>query len=324
MKLVYLDWNIFNKLEHITNLPAEEQAPYQQLDKLILDGEVTVPYSNAHINDLYRGYVKDKTFTPGHLANISRLTKDLCITQYWGEKDVRWHHRDPAGFLDQIIEESPPTSFRSLMKTEDFPEVNALVDERNRRLENTPLPEKFSESYKTAPIFATIFPRCKTAPNFLSLMEDIFDLSYKMKTDFNLYKSLRKFITTAQQKFPQLAESTGPMVKGIDGPKHLTWNEAWEKAKPTFKPSPNPSYDKVVDLFTTTDLKGYRQDERFANLIDDALHAFYASHCDYFLTIDKRCADKARKVFETLKIPTEVREAPQFLADLDKVCDSKK
>jgi len=317
MKIPYLDWNIFNKLEHLSTLSPEEQPAYQQLDKLILDGEISVPYSNAHINDLYRGYVKDKSFTPGHLANISRLTKDLCLTQYWGEKDVRWHHREPAGFLDQIIEGRPPTSFRSLMKTEDLPEVNALVDERNRRLENTPLPEKFSEAYKTDPIFSAIFPKSKAAPNYLSLMEDIFDLSFAMKTDYTLYKSLRKFITTAQQKYPQLAKTTGPMIQDIDGPKYLAWDEAWEKTKPNFKPSSNPSYDKVVDLFTTTDLKGYRQDERFANLIDDALHAFYASHCEYFLTIDKRCADKARKVFETLKLPTKVMEVPQFLADLD-------
>ena len=318
MKFVYLDWNIFNKLEHLSTLSPDEQPAYQQLEKLILDGEISVPYSNAHINDLYRGYVKDKSYTPGHLANISRLTKDLCLTQYWGEKDVRWHHREPAGFLDQIIEESPPSDFRSLMKTEDFPEVNALVDARNRLLENTPLPDTFLELYKFDPLYNTIFPRCKTAPNLLSLMEDIFYLSYTMKTDYTLYKSLRKFITTTQQKYPQLAKTTRPLIESSDGPKYLTWDDARGKAKPNFKPFSNPSYDKVVDLFTTTDLKGYRQDERFANLIDDALHTFYASHCEYFLTIDKRCADKARKVFETLKLPTEIMEVPQFITDLDK------
>ncbi|WP_235526197.1 hypothetical protein, partial [Pedobacter sp. Leaf216] len=97
-------------------------------------------------------------------------------------------------------------------------------------------------------------------------------------------------------------------------PKYLTWDELWEHASPKFKDSANLDYDKIMKLFTTTDLKGYRQDERFANMIDDALHCFYAAHCDYFITIDKRCADKARLVYEKLGISTAVYSPDQFYA----------
>jgi len=44
MKPIYLDWNIFNKLERVSTLSPDEQPAYQQLEKLILDGEISIPH----------------------------------------------------------------------------------------------------------------------------------------------------------------------------------------------------------------------------------------------------------------------------------------
>ena len=317
MKVIYLDWNIFNKLEHLSRLPIEEQPPYRQLEQMALGGRVTAPYSNAHINDLYRGYVKDPAFTPGHLSNISRLTQNLCVTQYWRENAVKWHYRDPADFLGQILEERPPTSFGSLMRSEDFPEVNALLDARGRLLESMPLPAKFTEAYDLDPIFTLMFPRCRTAPSYFSLFEDILSFSNALRTDYALYKSFRKYLASVRQQFPQLGQTQNTLLQDVEAPKCLTLDGLWDEARPKFRPSANPAYDEVVNLFTTTNLKGYRQDERFANLIDDALHTFYAAHCEYFITLDRRCADKARTVYKTLDISTKVMEVPEFVKTID-------
>ena len=150
----------------------------------------------------------------------------------------------------------------------------------------------------------------------LALCEDILSFSMLIKTDYALYKNFRKYLTGAQQKFPTLANINKATQQISSRPASLTWDELWEKAMPAFKPAPNQAYDRIVHLFTTTDLKGYRADERFANLIDDALHSFYAAHCGYFITLDKRCADKAQKVYETLKIPTQVLDPQEFMKHL--------
>lgn len=109
------------------------------------------------------------------------------------------------------------------------------------------------------------------------------------------------------------------MQKNIIGiPKFLTWDELWKMADPGYKESSNPVYDKIMNLFTTTDLKGYRQDEKFANLIDDALHCFYGAHCHYFVTLDGRCYDKAKIVYEKLKITTLVLKPEELVIELSK------
>jgi hypothetical protein len=115
-----------------------------------------------------------------------------------------------------------------------------------------------------------------------------------------------KFLTGLQDK-----------ISGM--PKYLSWNEMWEKAIPDFKPDVCPEYDRVLTLFTTTDIRGYRQDDKFSNLIDDALHCYYGSHCDYFVTLDKKCFDKAKKVYSLLNLRTGVITP----ADLLKLKNSK-
>ena len=94
MQFVYLDWNIFNKLEKIQELDAAEQAIYGQIDTAINNGSIVVPYSNAHISDLYRGFIKNPFYTPGHLSNIRKLTHNLCLTQYWDLTTIKINERN--------------------------------------------------------------------------------------------------------------------------------------------------------------------------------------------------------------------------------------
>ncbi|WP_036385060.1 hypothetical protein [Muricauda sp. MAR_2010_75] len=67
---VYFDLNIFDRIEKKCNLPEQEKIIYSELESLIVEEQITVPYSNAHLNDLFRGYQKNPNFIEGHLKNI--------------------------------------------------------------------------------------------------------------------------------------------------------------------------------------------------------------------------------------------------------------
>jgi hypothetical protein len=107
--------------------------------------------------------------------------------------------------------------------------------------------------------------------------------------------------------------------KIIGNPKYLTWESLVDNShEQVMTVSPNADYDRIMSLFTKTDLKGYSSDERFANMIDDGLHCFYVAHCDYFVTIDRRCSDKSKRVYKTLKISTEVMNPDEFINNISK------
>lgn len=317
--IVYLDWNIFNKLEH---LDADAPNVYSMVDEMITSGQFSAPFSNAHINDLYRGYCKDQQYTKGHLDNIRRLTAGLCITQYWGEKKAKWHLRDPEEFLNATIEDNDgiSPSFAELLVVDDDPVLSLLKETQLDLLKLQPVAPAFAKIYATNPIFYSMYPRTKNEMNMLALCEDIYSFSFKIKHDFTLYKQFRKFLNETRLKFPEYAKLINETEQKVtDPPKYLSWDSMWEtlELSTKSKTSHNPDYDKIVSLFTTTDLKGYRQDERFANLIDDALHCYYAGHCDYFITLDKRCYDKAKLVFDKLEITTKVFLPDEFVASIN-------
>jgi len=150
--------------------------------------------------------------------------------------------------------------------------------------------------------------------NHLALCEDLFQFSSRIKTDYVLYRNFQKFLIQLRVKMPQYQKLLLKNQQIIGKPEYLSWEKLVDKSiNQTKITSPNASYDQILNLFTTTDLKGYSPDERFANMIDDALHTFYAAHCNYFITIDKRCTDKAKMVYQKLKINCEVITPQEFL-----------
>lgn len=76
--------------------------------------------------------------------------------------------------------------------------------------------------------------------------------------------------------------------------------------------SENNVYSKIIETFYKYDLQGYKTDSNFNDMFDDALHTFYASHCDFFITNDDRCKYKAEKTFDKLKIKTIVIKANEY------------
>ena len=318
--LAYLDWNVFNKIEKIEELTVPEREVYVAIKENIISGKIGVPYSNAHISDLARGYLKNPAYTDDHLHTINLLTAQLCIVQYWGEQKVRWHYRNPQEFLDSTLEESDITakSFSDLLYMDGEPLLNSLWDIQKQLLRMMPVDASFQEIYKVDAIFKSIFPRTKTEMNRLALCEDIFDFSSRIKTDYVLYRHFQKFLTQLRMKLPQYQKLySNAQQKVIGKPEYLSWDKMVDRAMADSKyKSRNGAYDKIFNLFTTIDLKGYSSDERFANLIDDALHCFYAAHCDYFVTIDRRCSDKAKKVFEQLKLDSKVVTPSEFITSI--------
>jgi hypothetical protein len=204
-------------------------------------------------------------------------------------------------------------SFSELLYTEDEPLLNTAWELRKTVLRFQAVPDAFKEIYKADHVFNQIFHRTKTEMNMLALCEDFYQFSNRIKTDYVLYKNFQKFLAQIRIKFPQYQKLLNDAQKNLGRPEYLNWDQLVDHSAVQFKgTSPNAAYDRIMNLFTTTDLKGYSPDERFANMIDDALHCFYAAHCNFFITIDRRCSDKSKKVFEKLKLTCSVLTPKEF------------
>jgi len=312
LNYVYLDWNVFDRIEKAGNLPPSDREIFKQIESLITSNSIITPYSNAHINDLIRGYNNNPTFIPKHLETLKRLTNNLCIVQYWGHNLTTWHIRDVKDFFYLALEDVETTakSFKDLINWDQTGLSISMFDS----LRSTPVPSHFKDIYRAHPIFSAMFPRTKTEMNLLAMCEDLFEFYQTAKKDYSLFKSLRTFVNQSRAKLKKQENMFTEIDKLTSGiPTHLNFDAAWEQYSPKTKTSDNPVYQKITDTYYKIDFKGFKSDEKFSNLIDDSLHVFYGAHCDFFVTIDDKCLYKAIQTYTQLKIKTKALKPKEYL-----------
>lgn len=312
--LVYLDWNVFDRLEKKDRLKTEqERILYTTLMKILKREDVNTPYSNAHLRDLLRGFKKNPKFIDGHLNILHEVTNNLCLCQYWKTKNSTWHYRSVYEFFDLLKNEKEleEENFEDLIKFD----TQGKWELMKQVLKDKPVPKEFKSIYSQDPIFKIMYPRTKDEMNHLALSSDLYNFSILMMKDYSLYRSLKTFLGKARikvQKNPELMKSFKSVTK--EAPDYLkidsildsfTKNQKLEKDK--------PYYNKILDTFLRYDLKGYKTDNFFLNMVDDGLHTFYTAHCDYFITNDDKCQYKAIKTYDKLKIKTKVFTATEFI-----------
>lgn len=305
--IVYLDLNVFDRIEKKDKLNEVENKIYTKIENMILNKEITVPYSNAHLNDLFRGFQKNPNYIKGHLNNIEKLSNNLCICQYWGRKETTWHYREIGEFFDDKKKdwEFEPETFEELFDENPIMEVTANM---YKLIE---LPKNWKLGYQKEPLFGIMYPKSKTENNMYALMVDIYNFQHRLKTDYSLYKTFKSHLIRSMNKLQNNKEMLKSMRMNFkDLPKHLDIFEISNLVE--IKGKDNSNYSKIIETFYKYDLKGYKTDGSYNNMFDDALHTFYASHCDVFVTNDERCKYKAEKTYERLNINTIVITASEY------------
>ena len=78
-------------------------------------------------------------------------------------------------------------------------------------------------------------------------------------------------------------------------------------------------FDWFITRYNTLDLVGYKSDKKsiIPNIVTDAFHAYYAAHCDVFLSEDKRLKNKASVVYKEFGIKTLIFSEKEFCSLID-------
>ena len=334
--LVYLDWDVFDRIEKIVQLDNQKRAIFQRIEQLILDKHIVTPYSNAHINDLLRGYSKYPRYIGGHLEILKKLTQNLCIIQYWNRENVTWHYRDVEDFFYLAIEvQGDEANSLSEILTFDLDELEPSMEEQDsemkalaekarqganefRELFQSPkeamlIPEELKEICERTPLFDGIFHKAKKEMNLPALCEDIFEFSKNIQKEDPLYRETRSIIRQGKSDFKRHPEKFNKIdTNPTRTSKDLLFERSLEKYAPKTTIGKNPDYQEFIETYCNLDLRGHKSDGRFSNMIDDALHSFYGIHCDYFITLDDKCSYKAKEVYKILGKKTVVMAPEEF------------
>ena len=319
--IIYLDWNVINRIEKRLELEEPESNNYKKLLVFLLTSTAIVPYSNAHLNDLLRGAKKNQSFIAGHLDIVALITKSICICQYWNEPKPIIHKRSVVDFFQTSFEEEQDEydTYDDLINAdvEIFDNISIkpfLFGTSNLKFNR--IPENFRSIYKEDPIFSIIYPQTKDEMTEYAMCCDLYNFYRLLKKDYSLYKALKKFIIQSVRKYNLATEPIKAVQKSSDTvPHHLekAIDGIFEQLKFDSYTGVSKTYNTFFETFFRHDLQGYKSDHRFPNMIDDALHSYYGAHCDFFITNDDNCVYKAGKTYERLGIKTTVKTAEEFV-----------
>jgi hypothetical protein len=315
----YLDWNVFDKIQKLNELPVAEKAIYSPIENSIVKANIIVPYSNAHLEDLKRGYVKSIEFIDGDLNTLSRLTNNLCIVQYWGSKETVLETRDACEFFYSMVDDSISLKETFSALIEDMPPTVQSIFNIYKLF---PVPDNLIEAQEKSPIVANMFSGITPNSNYFDLIENFYSYMYNLHSDNKVYKNLKKTLSEGLK----LIKDKSIDLSKFNGSQDLTpgsqvIDKVFQKPFENSKSNANDEYSLVMQTYAKYNFKGHNSDDKFNNMVDDSLHTFYGGHCHYFISNDKKCRYKAIKTYEELEITTNVLGPAEFaikLSSLDK------
>lgn len=316
---VYLDWNVISKLK------TDEYSGIRSFLDENMD-KISMPFSPAHFEDI------SKSDNPGNdkIHEDIETMEHLCRNYYLAydkDKDMALPYiASPSAYYNQY--KSSPTTISDIINPENFakfcgideissdPRISQILN-MSVRMSELNIPESLP--------FYKLVPRQNEV---LSLKELIFlmvSIINKIMTDRETYKALRG--TKGAMPIPNIEGSPSEIIRFL--------NSCFEKAglKHDFmglvdlalEYQKNNSFFMrfltaylMLDMFYKSD-KLHKKGNNATNIVADAMHAYYAAYCDYFVTDDKRLAEKAAVLYNEFHINVPIissREISETISPL--------
>ncbi|QEE50305.1 hypothetical protein FUA48_12175 [Flavobacterium alkalisoli] len=319
---VYLDWAIYSRLESNTE-------NYKKLTNILKnDSKYILPYSHAHILDIYKSYLKEgEDGISGHLNKIQKYSKSLFITNRNDKieflnleaKEAMNQYLDANKNIDSIDFENILESLKGILPIMNLQLPNPWSIENDKTFYEDSLkkyPNTLEQSKKLLGNDQTI--------SMTDFFRNLFNLSKTILSD-NSYIDAR----TAYQK--DLKVNTGRLNdKRFDSLEVL--NEfAVKNGQESFlhyfdKFIGNEKninfFTKIIKLCSFLDFQGVGVEtvkigHHLDNIISDYNHVAFASTCDIFVIDDKKTREKAKIAFELFNINIKIFNVSDFITYIE-------
>lgn len=310
MRHVYLDLNLFHKVKNNESINAPQRVWYEFIYNQIVKEQIFVPYSNGHINDLKQINRLNESAVEDHIKNIKFISNDLCLLNYWGDQGVTWQYRDIEAFLKASLHDS---SFDQSF--EDFIDNSEFKDDyisKVEKLKLEKLPQDFKQYAENNAILKLLFPRGTEEQTQYALCEDVFKLNTIMRRDYTVFTKIKSYINDYKSRLNRQGKAL-KLLEGLETiPSSLNFIDNIEEYIDKNITSKNPSHNIVTASYFKKNFEGNNSDINFSDAINKAIHAYYASHCEYFITTNSVYLNNVSHTYRHLKIKTKVMTPKEY------------
>lgn len=322
---VYLDWNVFSRLG------LKDETHQKLTDILSNETKFLIPYSEAHLMDVYRSYKKvGIDGIDGHLNKLQQYSKSLFITDTIKNK-LEFQHLSAKEAMQQYIDAYAEHQdfnfdfaeliqpFESILKPLlDFQIQNPLGIPQEGE-DNTAYKEIISNSPRTAKDVQKLLGDGETT-SLGQIMENLLKMSSTILLD-NSYDEMRNnFQKDLKVNTGRLNSKKFDPIKILDeNAQKLKKENFMELHQSLLIGSDDKSlFNRIIALCRQLDFNGFFADNitlehHLDNVETDYKHIAYASTCDIFVIADKKTREKAIMAFDLLKINVNVLSPQEFV-----------
>jgi hypothetical protein len=318
---------------------ADQETEVLVLKKLLEENQtkVLLPYSPAHIQDLLKGAdIKENlTHIYKDLEYLDEISRQFCL-MFDYEK----------GIVTPLIESST-----ELFKTYYEAKDDNIFDPEfyRKQLSGTIISgldqilmlswkhtyvdlglETLANDKDAFDFYSAFFGRSMKRNTLYNFMLDLNDLFRKINSEPWVYNYITDlFREKTGLKKDKVSMQTRPIEFINQKLKDSEWQVDLDTLGGAFSGSENKllnnQYMKFILDYVNLDMAGYHSDtmdnkkRKYANFSNDASHFFYAAHCDYLVTNDKKLARKSKVLYEKLGINTKVLGIKEFTDELPQI-----
>lgn len=299
MKSIYLDWNVFS---HLNEHPDLKEVIMMNKERFVF------PYSPAHFMDFMK--CLDNVHPNVYLDKEFTLFTQIC-SRYLLQYDAD---------LNSAVayQATPKQFFEDICSTEGLKKVFVSQDYGG-----------FSQNDLVRNSICRAIYSIPDPKSLVTISPDIID--FDLPSAFQELMSNHKLADFIRLKSPisnmkEMISSVDPKdaIKTIDNAIKKN-SELSYQALLNYMESVSQVNDHQNEMseftaeYLAIDLLGYRSDKQrsLANISTDALHAYFASYCDYFVSDDKRCRAKGQAIYDRHGYTTKIKSTKELVQILE-------
>jgi len=322
----YLDWNLISIMQDPSGIKDGQTRKWIDVLKALFESSESflIPYSDAHLRDIDNGNVPgNEDRIQARLEYLETISRGICIIQYADSEQTIFERKSPAQFFNELsvpYEEGEHLTWDDLIESinnlglppgfPDFKQIPHNID--------------FNLHDSSTPLLRMMFDRARSDNSMNALMSDIYNLTQKIRRDPLFYREFRNHLRESLQLAPGISaaiDGVAELDKVLAGPGiGNSFDEILEMNED--QRASNKTYSRFISTFMQLDLMGYNPDKMSArntymNIFYDAMHAYYAGCCKFYLSFDKKSVRKANAVYQHLNIGSRGMWVPDFCSILE-------
>lgn len=320
---LYLDWNVYSYLNNFRTI----KEPYISLDRIISQNRenLIIPYTSAHLSDLITSYKqseKGKTKTLADLDYLVQLTDHRCILYDYKAQKTYPDRYDIHDYFNQLLDSDEMLSgnFENLFQGTGMETMFSAMLNVLKSLPSGMPATNPDQAVASSKVLKEAFANFENPASFYDVLNETFSLTTKFSNEPTFYRSIRNATLDELELSKDYTGTSDPIAEMNKILESSSFKKSFSEIaegnlKNYFRDKTPSRFDTFVNYYLALDYLGYYRDKIFKNLLQDAFHAYYGAHCDFFVTDDDNTYHKAKVIYDYFNIETTVCKTREFLAE---------